>query len=179
MQERTLVIVKPDAYIRGLTGTILARLEQRGLMLEAIRVSRDEAEIVGYHYPQSEEWLATAGGKTLEDYAGLGLSARDRIGTDDPVEIGRMVRKWLTEFMLSAPVVPMVISGNRAIETVRKIVGATLPVAALPGTIRGDFSSDSPDFANTEQRPVRNLVHASGDQEEAEREIKLWFPELG
>ena len=90
-----------------------------------------------------------------------------------------MVRKWLTEFMLSAPVVPMVISGNRAIETVRKIVGATLPVAALPGTIRGDFSSDSPDFANTEQRPVRNLVHASGDQEEAEREIKLWFPELG
>jgi len=65
MQERTLVIVKPDAYVRGLTGTILARLEQRGLMLEAIRVSRDEAEIVGNHYPQSEEWLATAGGKTL------------------------------------------------------------------------------------------------------------------
>jgi nucleoside-diphosphate kinase len=179
MQERTLVIIKPDAYVRGMTGTILARLEQRGLAVEAIRVSRDEAEIVENHYPRSQEWLATAGGKTLADYAKLGLSARDHIGIEDPVEIGQMVRKWLTEFMLSAPVVPMVISGNRAIETVRKIIGATLPVDALPGTIRGDFSSDSPDLANTEQRPVKNLVHASGDADEAEREIKLWFPELG
>lgn len=179
MQERTLVIIKPDAYIRGLTGTILARLEQRGLRVEAMRVSRDEAVLVENHYPTSEQWLGTAGNKTLADYARLGVSARERIGTDDPVEIGRMVRKWLTEFMLSAPIVPMVISGNRAIETVRKIVGNTLPVEAAPGTIRGDFSSDSPDLANVEQRPVRNLVHASGDPEEAEREIKLWFPELG
>lgn len=179
MQERTLVIIKPDAYTRGLTGTILARLEQRGLRAEAMRVSRDEAELVENHYPTSEHWLATAGEKTLADYARLGVSARDRIGTDDPVEIGRMVRKWLTEFMLSAPIVPMIISGNRAIETVRKIVGDTLPVKAAPGTIRGDFSSDSPDLANVEQRPVHNLVHASGDPEEAEREIKLWFPELG
>jgi nucleoside-diphosphate kinase len=178
MQERTLVIVKPDAYLRGLTGEILARLEQRGLVVEAIRVSRNEKETVGDHYPRSQEWLATVGGKTLEDYARLGVSAKDRLGTDDAVEIGQMVRNWLTEFLLSAPVVPMVVSGNRAIETVRKIVGHTLPVMAAPGTIRGDYSSDSPDLANEEQRPVRNLVHASGDPEEAEREIALWFPEL-
>jgi nucleoside-diphosphate kinase len=179
MQERTLVIIKPDAYTRGLTGLILARLEQRGLALEAIRVSRNEVELVENHYPTSEEWLATAGGKTLEDYASLGMSALDRIGTDDPVEIGRMLRRWLTEFLLSAPIVPMVISGNRAIKTVRKLVGSTLPVDAAPGTIRGDFSSDSPDLANVEKRPVWNLVHASGDLQEAEREIKLWFPDLG
>jgi nucleoside-diphosphate kinase len=179
MQERTLVIIKPDAYTRGLTGTILARLEQRGLRVEAMRVSRDETEMVENHYPTSEQWLATAGRKTLADYADLGVSARDRIGIDDPVEIGRMVRKWLTEFMLSAPMVPMIISGNRAIKAVRDMVGDTLPVKATPGTIRGDFSSDSPDLANVEQRPVRNLVHASGDPEEAEREIKLWFPEFG
>ncbi len=179
MQERTLVIVKPDAYGRGLTGTIVARLEQRGLALEAIRISRGEAEMVEDHYPRSAEWLAIVGGKTLDDYARLGISARDKLDTDDAVEIGRMVRKWLTEFMLSGPVVPMVVSGNRAIETVRKIVGATLPVAALPGTIRGDFSSDSADLANEELRPVLNLVHASGDPEEAAREIKLWFPDLG
>jgi nucleoside-diphosphate kinase len=178
MQERTLVIVKPDAYTRGLTGAILSRLEQRGLTVEAIRVSRDETEIVGDHYPRSADWLAAVGQKTLDDYTKQGLSARERMGTDDPVEIGRRVRAWLTEFMLSAPVVPMVISGNRAIQTVRKIVGATLPVDAAPGTIRGDFSSDSPDLANAEQRPVRNLVHASGDPDEAAREIKLWFPAL-
>lgn len=179
MQERTLVIVKPDAYERGLTGVILARLEQRGLTVEVMRVSRDETEIVQDHYPRSEEWLTAVGDKTLDDYARLGVSAKDRLGTDSAVEIGRMVREWLTGFLLSAPVVPMVISGNRAIETVRKIVGQTLPVVATPGTIRGDFSSDSPDLANEERRPVRNLVHASGDPEEATREIKLWFPELG
>lgn len=179
MQERTLVIVKPDAYQRGLTGEIIARLEQRGLVLEAIRVSRGEKEIIEDHYPRSADWLATVGGKTLEDYAKLGISAKDRLGTDDAVEIGQMVRRWLTEFLLSAPVVPMVVSGNRAIETVRKIVGHTLPVMAAPGTIRGDYSSDSPDLANNEQRPVQNLIHASGDPEEAAREIKLWFPDLG
>ena len=177
MQQRTLVIIKPDAYARGLTGVILARLEQRGLVVEAMRVSRNEANIVENHYPRSEEWLATVGGKTLADYARLGISARDRLGTDDPLEIGRMVRMWLTEFLLSAPIVPMIISGNRAIETVRKIVGSTLPTDALPGTIRGDFNSDPPDIANIGRRPTRNLVHASGDPDEAEREISLWFPE--
>lgn len=179
MLERTLVIVKPDAYKRGLTGAILARFEQRGLVIEAIRISRNESDILEEHYPRTEEWLAAVGGKTLADYAKLGVSAADRLGTDDAVEIGRTIRTWLTEFMLSGPVVPMVISGNRAIETVRKIVGHTLPVAAAPGTIRGDFSSDSADLANDELRPILNLVHASGDPEEAAREIKLWFPDLG
>jgi nucleoside-diphosphate kinase len=178
MHERTLVIVKPDAYLRGLTGVILARLERAGLRAEAMRVSRSEKEIVEDHYPRSQEWLSIVGGKTLEDYARLGISASQRLGTDDAVEIGQMVRGWLTEFLLSAPVVPMVISGNRAIETVRKIVGNTLPVVAAPGTIRGDFSSDSPDLANAERRPVQNLIHASGDPEEAAREIALWFPDL-
>lgn len=178
MQERTLVVVKPDAYQRGLTGLILARLEQCGLAVEAMRVSRNENKIIEDHYPRSEDWLATVGNKTLGDYTKLGVDPKERVGTDDPVEIGRKVRKWLTDFMLSGPAVPMVISGNRAIETVRKLVGNTLPVAAAPGTIRGDYSSDSPDLANDEMRPVYNLVHASGDPEEAEREIKLWFPDL-
>jgi nucleoside-diphosphate kinase len=179
MHERTLAVVKPDGYERGLTGAILARFEQRGLVIEEIRVSRNEAQIIEDHYPRSEDWLATVGGKTLDDYVRLGLSAKERLGTDDAVEIGNMVRKWLVDFLLSGPVVPMVISGNRAIETVRKIVGATLPVTAAPGTIRGDYSSDSPDLANSETRPVLNLIHASGDPDEAAREIKLWFPELG
>jgi nucleoside-diphosphate kinase len=179
MHERTLVIVKPDAYERGLTGVILARLEQRGLRVEAMRVSRNEKQIVDNHYPRSEEWLGIVGGKTLADYGSQGLSPKDTLGTEDAVEIGRMVRAWLTEFLLSAPVVPMMLSGNRAIETVRKIVGNTLPVLAAPGTIRGDYSSDSPDLANAERRPVQNLIHASGDPEEAAREIALWFPESG
>lgn len=179
MQERTLVIIKPDAYRRGLTGVILARLERLGLTLDAIRGSVGEGDIIEEHYPRTEDWLATVGGKTLADYAKLGISAKDRLGTEDPLAIGRTVRGWLTEFMHGGPVVPMVLSGNRAIETVRKVVGHTLPVMAAPGTIRGDYSSDSADLANDELRPVYNLVHASGDAEEAAREIKLWFPETG
>lgn len=176
MQERTLVIVKPDAYARGLTGEIIARFERAGLRLEQIRISRDENEIIDDHYPRDEGWLSTVGGKTLSDYERLEISAREKLGTDDATEIGQQVWGWLTAFMKSGPAVPMVWSGNRAIETVRKLIGNTLPVAAAPGTIRGDFSSDSPDLANEELRPVQNLVHASGDPEEAKREIKLWFP---
>jgi nucleoside-diphosphate kinase len=72
----------------------------------------------------------------------------------------------------------MVWEGNHAIKVVRKLVGATVCAEAAPGTIRGDFSSDSPDLANYELRPVRNLVHASGNAEEAAFEVGLWFPEL-
>jgi len=176
MHENTLVILKPDGYERALTGQILSRFERSGLRLEEIRISQDEDDIIDEHYPRSEEWLRVVGGKTLSDYEKLGVSPVDRLGTDDALEIGRMVRGWLIGFMKSGSIVPMRLSGNRAIETVRKLVGHTLPVTATPGTIRGDFSSDSPDLANDERRPVKNLVHASGDPEEADREIKLWFP---
>ena len=176
--EKTLVILKPDAYTRGLTGEIIARFERAGLKIEQIRVSTGENETVDDHYPRDEGWLGAVGGKTLADYEKLGISAQEKLGTTDAVQIGRTVRGWLIAFMQSAPIVPMVLSGNRAIETVRKIVGNTLPVAAVPGTVRGDYSSDSADLANDELRPVRNLIHASGDPEEAQREIKLWFPGL-
>lgn len=178
MQEGTLVIVKPEAYARGLTGTIVARLQQRGLVLEAIRVSRDEVKIVEEHYPRTESWLASVGNKTLQEYQRLGISAREHAGTEDPVAIGRSVHGWLTEYLLSGPMVPMVLSGYGAIDTVRKLVGNTIPVLAEPGTIRGDYSSDSAVSANQQKRAVRNIVHASGDLDEAAREIKLWFPEL-
>ncbi len=177
MAESTLVILKPDAVSRGLTGEIIARLERVGLRVDAIRVSRGETEMIDNHYPRDDKWLSIVGGKTLEDYERLGLSATEKLGTDNAVEIGQMVRRWLSDFMSSGPIVPMIVTGNRTIETVRKIVGSTLPVAAAPGTIRGDFSSDSADAANAESRPVKNLIHASGDPEEAAREIKLWFPD--
>lgn len=176
MYERTLVLIKPDAYKQKLTGEIFARLQRPGLQIEAIRLSVGEDHITSEHYPRDEEWLRVVGGKTLSDHEQLGLSVKDNLGTDDAVEIGRLVREWLVESLQSGPIIAAILSGNRAIETVRKIVGHTLPVAAAPGTIRGDLSSDSTDLANEERRPVSNLVHASGEPSEAEREIKLWFP---
>jgi len=77
--------------------------------------------------------------------------------------------------MTSGPVVGMVIEGPDAIRNVRDIVGNTEPRQAKPGTIRGDFSVDSYDLANAQERVIRNLVHASGDKEEAKHEIELWF----
>ncbi|MGC9131157.1 MAG: nucleoside-diphosphate kinase, partial [Pyrobaculum sp.] len=98
-------------------------------------------------------------------------------GTGDPVEVGRVIKRSLVRYMTSGPIVVMVLKGNRAVEVVRKLVGPTAPHSAPPGTIRGDFSIDSPDLAAEEGRVVYNLVHASDSREEAEREIRFWFRE--
>jgi nucleoside-diphosphate kinase len=97
------------------------------------------------------------------------------MGTDDPHEIGLRVQEWLVEFLTSGPALALVLEGPHAVELVRKIVGVTLPSNAQPGTIRGDYSFDSSALANAQKRPIRNLVHASGDIDEAEFEIALWF----
>ena len=86
-----------------------------------------------------------------------------------------MVNNWNKDFLTSGPVVAMVWEGNHAIDNVRRLVGATLPTFAAPGTIRGDYSVDSPVLANARKRAVKNLIHASGEPKEAELEIDLWF----
>ena len=99
------------------------------------------------------------------------------MGTDNLLTIGKMVRGWVVDYMVSAPVVCMVIKGVHAVDMIRKLVGDTKPCDALPGTIRGDYSVDSPALANSEKRSIYNLVHASETQEEAKYEIKHWFGE--
>ena len=86
-----------------------------------------------------------------------------------------MVRAWLVDYMTSAPLVRMVVEGIHAVDMVRKICGVTIPNFADMGTIRGDYSSDSPAVANSEKRAVMNLVHASETPQEAKHEIKHWF----
>ncbi len=176
-KERTLVLVKPDGVQRGLVGEILARFERAGLKLVGLKMVRASRELLERHYPADEGFLRTIGGKTKEAFEAYGLDVRERMGTDDPVEVGRQVREWLVEFMASGPVVAAVVEGVHAVSAVRKLVGKTLPVFAEPGTIRGDWSTDSPALANLERRPVRNLVHASGSLEEADYEVRLWFRE--
>jgi nucleoside-diphosphate kinase len=173
--ERTLILIKPDGIHRALTGTILARLERAGLKLVALRMLQAERATLERHYPSSEDFVRTIGGKTKEAFETYGWDVRARMGTDDPVEIGRRVRGWLIDFMQSAPIVAAVFEGVHAVSVTRKLVGATLPVSAAPGTIRGDFAVDAPTVANEAQRPVRNLIHASGTVEEAEHEVSLWF----
>lgn len=173
--ERTLILIKPDGVQRALTGEILARLERAGLKIVGLRMLQAERATLERHYPSDEEWVRTIGGKTKEAFETYGWDVRARMGTDDALEIGRRVRGWLIDFMQTTPIVAAVFEGVHAVSVTRKLVGATLPVFAAPGTIRGDFATDAPTVANEAQRPVRNLIHASGTVEEAAHEVGLWF----
>jgi len=170
-------MIKPDGVQRGLIGEIISRFERTGLKIVALKMIWPTKEQAMLFYPSDEEWLKTVANKSLSVYKQLGLDPKKDFGTDDPIEIGKKIKEWLAEFLASGPCIAMVIEGNRAIEVVRKIVGATRPYEAQPGTIRGDFSTDSPELANILKRPLRNLVHASDSKEIAEKEIAFWFEE--
>lgn len=174
--ERTLVVLKPDAVARGLSGEIINRFEKVGLKIVAAKLLLASGSLVEKHYPTDREelWIGI-GNKTLDNYKQLDMDPDKSLGTADPKEIGKMVRVWLMEYISEGPVLAFVLEGPHAVELVRKICGHTLPLLSAPGTIRGDFSFDSSYLANTNKRPIKNLMHASGTIEEAKYEIPLWF----
>jgi len=173
--QRTFVMVKPDGVMRGLIGEVIKRFEQRGLKVIALKMTQADREHVDNFYPKSPEWIERLGNKGLKTFTEYNLDPKEHMGTDNPAEIGAGVREALVEFMIMGPVVPMVVEGIHAIDIIRKLVGATLPVFADPGTIRGDYSIDAPTAANLESRSIFNIVHASETPEEAAHEIKHWF----
>lgn len=174
--ERTLIVIKPDAIQRGIVGDIVTRFEKVGLKFIGLKMFIPSKELLNKHYPvERKEFIEGMGHKTLENMKTLGLNAKEKFGHDDPYKIGIEIQKWLVDFMAESPVIAIVLEGPHAIEVVRKIRGHTLPLAAQPGTITGDYSFDSSSLANDDMRPIRNLVHASGNKEEADFEIDLWF----
>jgi len=173
--EKTLVLIKPEAIERRLVGEIISRLERVGLKLEEIKFLSPAREIVEKHYPDNQNWLRKVGSKTIDTYKRYNLDLRQDLGTEEALEIGRIIRKWLIEHLTSSPIIALILSGNHAVEVTRKMVGSTVPLFAELGTIRGDFSADSPDCSTPEKRVLYNLVHASESVEEAQREIALWF----
>ena len=138
--ERSLVLVKPDGVKRALTGTIIERIERKGIRVVAMDLRSLPRELVEEHYAEHQ---------------------------------GKPFFEPLVSFMLSGPVVAMVIEGHRCIEAFRTVSGATDPVKAAPGTIRGDLATD------VGTTVVQNLVHGSDSPVSAEREIGLFFPDLG
>ena len=178
MKERTVVLVKPDGVKRALIGEVIHRFEKAGLKIVALKMVWVDKEMVSKHYPDSRtELLEGIGKKTLDTYEKYGKDPKEELGTMDPLEIGRMVNSWNIDLLTSGPVIAILLEGIHAIDNVRMMAGNTLPVFAAPGTIRGDFSIDSPALANTRKRSVRNIVHASGNTEEAKYEEQLWFRE--
>ncbi|MEK7480546.1 MAG: nucleoside-diphosphate kinase [Patescibacteria group bacterium] len=174
-EEKTLVLVKPDGVSRGLVGEIINRFEQRGLKITALKMTWVDRAHVSGHYPSHDEWFYSVGSRTAAFFSEKNIPVQDHFGTTDPVAIGRQVKLWLEDYLVQGPMVAMVVKGMHAITTVRKLVGHTYPVEALPGTIRGDFSVDTPAAANTEKRVVKNIIHASGNTDEASHEIHHWF----
>lgn len=174
-RERTLVLIKPDGVKRALIGEIIHRIEMRGLKVVGMEMVWARPEQIDEHYPHDEGWIRGMGEKTLASYKDYDFDPLKEMGTNDPLKIGQECRNWLVNFMSSGPIVKIAIEGLHSIEMVRKIVGKTVPASADMGTIRGDFSVDSPTLANRNKRAVRNLIHASGNKEEAEHELSLWF----
>ena len=174
-EEKTLVLIKPDGVKRGLSGEIIRRIEQRGLKIIALKMIWATPEQIDGHYPKNHEWVNRLGRKSLGTYEKYGVDPLKELGTNDADEIGKMVREWIINFMISGPLVKIIVQGVHAIDMVRKLCGNTLPNLAEMGTIRGDYSVDSPALANSDKRSVHNIVHASETLEEATHEIEYWF----
>jgi nucleoside-diphosphate kinase len=174
-EEKTYVMLKPDGVRKGLIGEVIKRFEQRDLKIVALEMFMPTKEQISGHYPKDEAWIRRLGQKSLTTYEKYGADPLKELGSKDELEIGKMVRQWLVDYMTSAPLVRMVVQGIHAVDVVRKIAGPTLPYKAEVGTIRGDFSIDSPLLANSEKRAVANILHASETPEEAQHEIEYWF----
>jgi len=133
--DRTLILVKPDAFARGLTGEIIARFERKGLKLVALRGMTVSRELAERHYAEHAE--------------------RPFFGE-------------LVAFITSGPIVAMVLEGTDAVKAARQVIGATNPLEAAPGTIRGDLAIEM----------GTNMVHGSDSRESAAREAELFFGDL-
>jgi nucleoside-diphosphate kinase len=133
--SRTLILVKPDAFERGLTGEVIARFERKGLRIAALKTMRADEPIANKHYAEH---------------------------TEKPF-FGELV-----SFITAGILVALVLEGQEAVAAARQVIGATNPVEAAPGSIRGDYALEV----------TYNMVHGSDSDESAEREIEIWFPEL-
>jgi nucleoside-diphosphate kinase len=133
--DRTLILVKPDAFARGLTGEIIARFERKGLRLVALKHMQMDTDLASRHYAEHE---------------------------------GKPFFGELVDFITSGPLVALVLEGYEAVVAARQVIGATNPLEAGPGSIRGDFALEV----------GQNMVHGSDSNESAEREAKLFFPDL-
>jgi len=173
-KEHTLVIIKPDGVQRTLIGEIIGRYERTGLKLIALKMTIPTSDMARTHYMVGgEEWLENIGRKAAVAYEKKGKKSPFATFRENGVAILEANAKYLS----SGPVVAMIWEGHQAVGIVRKLTGGTEPLSSDVGTIRGDLTVDSYQLADSDQRSIRNLIHASGTPEEAEKEIPIWFEE--
>ena len=172
--EKTLVLIKPDGVKRGIIGRIISRFEDTGLKIIAMKIVKINEQHAEKHYFLDDEWARGV----FEKAKSSAEKQNKPMMYKTPMEMGKYIQKKNIEFITEGPVLAMILEGPSAIEIVRKMIGHTEPRQAIPGTIRGDFISvESYPVADSENRVLRNLVHASDSVENAKREINLWFSE--
>lgn len=163
-------MVKHDGVQRGLVGEITSRFERAGLKLVATKMFVPDIARATQHYGKSDEWCEKKGQTMIDNMLAKGLTPEKLA-----VEYGRDIVRALLKYITCGPVVAMVWEGNRAVDVVKKLVGGTEPTTSDVGTIRGDYTLDSYGLANLDGRAVRNLIHCTGEVEESEFEVNLWF----
>jgi nucleoside-diphosphate kinase len=181
--ERVLVAIKPDGVKRALTGEVIRRLEMVGLKMVAGKMEVPTVAKAKGNYPDistksGKEWMIKMGKKTLKTFKNAGKDIVSELGTDDPEVLGQKVYDSLIKYLTSGPMVAMVWEGHDAVDRARAIAGDTTPIRAGVGTIRGDLTFESQILSNLQGRiALANLVHVSGDPDEALEEIAYWFGE--
>jgi nucleoside-diphosphate kinase len=146
--QRTLILFKPDAVQRGIVGEILSRFERVGLKIIGTKMIAPDEAHYHKHYEEIGQVITRRGEATFNNVLAM---------------------------MNQGPVIAMVLEGVEAVELVRKLVGTTEPKSSAPGTIRGDFSHMSYGYGDSAEKGIPNLIHASGDLADAEKEIPHWF----
>lgn len=175
MIQKSLVLLKPDAVKRGIVGEVVHRFERAGLKIVAAKLVVVSRELAEKHYDKDDAWKTKIGNIRLEDCKKHGLSVTDIYGTEDPWAIGDMVNRSNHDYLISGPILAFVFEGVNSIAKIRNLVGPTYSIDAPAGTIRGDFGSESPYTSLVRKRTIFNMIHASGNELEAEFEINLWF----
>jgi nucleoside-diphosphate kinase len=172
-KEQTFVMIKPDGVQRNLIGEIIHRFEATGLKLVALKMIVPDRDRLSQHYSKSDEWYLDKGTKVVTKLVSMGQQP-----TKPAIEYGKRIVDALLDYMSAGPAILMIWEGNRAMSVVKKLVGSTEPLTSDIGTIRGDYTLDTYDKANEDDRAVRNLMHCTDPAdgtEEATREIKIWF----
>ncbi len=171
LQERTLVIFKPDVLQRQIIGELITRFERKGFKIVGMKLIHPSKELVGKHYTDDPAYLKEVGEKGIAS----ALARGEEVKETDPMKIGNQVRDWNIQYLACGPVLAMVLQAPNIVEAVRKMLGSSNPANADIGTIRADYSPDSFFLANMQGRTTRTLIHASDSVENAKREISLWF----
>ncbi len=175
MIQRTLVLLKPDTVVRGISGEIISRIERSGLKICASKFVNVSKELGRTHYAKDDEWKESVGKRSISECQEFGLDPLTIFGTNDAIKVGELVVERNAEFLNAGPVFAFVFEGANAVKKVRNLIGSTFPESATPGTIRGDYGLESSFSGTSRKRTTYNLIHASGNAEEASYEITLWF----